>query len=342
MASPVSIKVTMKTAIACLSLVLFALSCSRKTDVIGTGTGATNSQQTAAAPAPGERSWTKRQGFDWENIRTWVPAANKSFWQARHSSSPSISGYAASGLSRSSNLSGVPTVDESLWETRRENLDTLPPVVIIRPTQYAEFSTVSDRSFSMGVSEIVGHRLSLPILLWVAYAIDCPRMIFPSNMPAGQFDVMFTLRGNRREALQYAIQYQLGLAGHREIIETNALLLRVKDPRLFGLHVCNSGSKEGFTQDFKQGTNFLVWSGFPMSTLSDFLETTIFLKPIVVQPDLSRRYKVALRWDGNCDLDHLGEHVQREVSDQLAAQGLELVPVREPIEMLAVEKVSQP
>ncbi len=332
---------TMKTAIVYLSLVLFVVSCSRKTELAGTGQGTNDSHKMAAAPTPGERSWTKRQGFDWENIRTWVPGMDKSFWQASHSSGGSARA-AAGDSTHFSTFTGCPTVDESFWDTKQENLGKLPPVVIIRPTRYAEFSTVSDHSFSMGVSKIVGHRLSLPILLWVAYAIDRPRMIFPSNMPVGDFDVMLTLRANQREALQNAIQYQLGLIGHRATIETNALLLKVTDPRLFTLHVCKTGSKEVFTQIFEHGTNSWVWSGFPISTLSDFLESTMFLKPIVVQPDLSRRYNISLRWDDSCSSNHLAEHVRREVSDQLAAQGLELVPVREPIEILAVEKTGQP
>jgi uncharacterized protein (TIGR03435 family) len=327
---PVSIRVTMKTTVACLSLALFVLSCSRKAEV------------TVAAPAAGESSWAKNQKADWENLRTWVPGVNKSFWVTRNSSGGWVRVITANDSFRFLNFNGFPTVDESFWETKPENLDALPPVVIIRPTQYAEFSTVSDHSFSMGVSKIVGHRLSLPVLLWIAYAIDCPRMIFPSNIPAGQFDIMLTLNGNQREALQKAIQYQFGLIGRRETIETNALLLKVKDPKLFALHVCKAGSKKDFTQDFRQGTNFWVWSGFPISALSDFLESTMFLKPIVVQPDLSRRYNIALQWDDNCDLDHLVEHAQREVSDQLTRQGLELVPVREPIEMLAVKNTSQP
>jgi len=231
-----------------------------------------------------------------------------------------------------------PTVDESFWETKEANLRKAPPVVIIRLTRYSGFSLLATTGFGQGNCKIIAHKVDFATLLQAAYSFNRQRMILPSSIPTGRFDLMLTLPDHQQEALQKAIQRQFGFFAHRETRETDTLLLKVKDPGLLALHISKQGSKMDFKHDFRQGTNSWVWSGFPMSTLSDFLETTIFLKPVVVQPDLSQRYNIAVKYDYNCDSKQLAEHVQQELSDQLASQGLELVPSRKPLEMLVVEK----
>jgi len=61
-----------------------------------------------------------------------------------------------------------------------------------------------------------------------------------------------------------------------------------------------------------------------------------FKIPVIDQTGLSKQYDYYLKWDEK-DRDHLNSTgLQRALLDQL---GLELVPSREPIEMLVVEKM---
>jgi len=103
-------------------------------------------------------------------------------------------------------------------------------------------------------------------------------------------------------------------------------VLKVKDPGLLALHASKPGSKK----NFKNGERMWAWSNFPISTIAQFSETR-FYKPVVVQPGLSGNYDFTFQWE-----DVQG--MQQALSNDLAQAGLELVPGREPIEMLVVEK----
>jgi uncharacterized protein (TIGR03435 family) len=103
--------------------------------------------------------------------------------------------------------------------------------------------------------------------------------------------------------------------------------LKVKDPGLLALHTSKSGSKMGFKHD----EGLWAWSNFPISFAADYLEG-VFGKPVIVQPGLSRNYDITFQWEETQD-------VKQALSDELAQAGLELIPGRESIEMLVVEKV---
>jgi uncharacterized protein (TIGR03435 family) len=152
-------------------------------------------------------------------------------------------------------------------------------------------------------------------------------MILPADVPKNHFDLMLTLPDHQLEALQKAIQRQFGFAARPETRETDVLLLKVKDPRLLALHASKRGSKMGFKHD----EGLWAWTNFPISFVADYLEGT-FDKPVIVQPGLSGNYDITFQWE---DV----EGKKQALTDELAQAGLELVPSREPVEMLVVEKV---
>jgi uncharacterized protein (TIGR03435 family) len=153
-------------------------------------------------------------------------------------------------------------------------------------------------------------------------------MILPASVPEGRFDLMLTLRDHPTEALQKAIQRQFGVTARRETRQTDVLWLKVKDPTLLALHASDSGSK----MDFKSGKGMMAWTSFPIAFVAEFLEGN-FGKPVMVRPELSGKYDITFQWED-------GQDMEQALADELAQAGLELVPSREPIEMLVVEKAN--
>ena len=219
-----------------------------------------------------------------------------------------------------------PTVDESFWDSK-SNLDKAPPVLIIRPARYSDYIMNSMTGNGGVIYKVMTHNSDVAALLQIAYSFNRQRMILPAGVPTNRYDLMLTLRDHPMEALQKAIQREFGFSARREMRETDVLLLKVKDPGLLALHVSKRGSK----MDFKNSKGLWAWSNFPISFVSDYLEG-VFRKPVIVQPGLADRYDITFQWEDTQD-------VKQALSDELAQAGLELVPSREPIEMLVVEKV---
>ena len=221
-----------------------------------------------------------------------------------------------------------PAVNESFWEMKVENLRKAPSVLIIRPTRYYSPTKSASVNIYDGkvIRKIIAQNVGYVTLLNYAYSLSRQRMILPAGIPTNHFDLMLTLPDHQLEALQKAIQQQFGFTARRETRETDVLLLKVKDPGLLALRV----SKRGRKMDFKHDEGMWALSNFPISDVADYLEGT-FDKPAIVQPGLSGNYDITFQWDE-------AQGKKQALTDELAQAGLELVPSREPIEMLVVEK----
>jgi uncharacterized protein (TIGR03435 family) len=220
---------------------------------------------------------------------------------------------------------GLPAVDESFWEMKVENLKKAPAVVIIRPSRYSAAGSMGSHD-----GRTIAHNIDFATLLYDAYSFSRQRMILPASVPEGQFDLMLTLWDHPTEALQKAIQRQFGFTARRETREMDVLWLKVKDPTLLALHASDSGSK----MDFKTRSGLWAYIGFPISHVAEFfLEGMAFDKPVLLEPGLAGKFDLTFRWEEAQDM-------QEAVSNELAQAGLELVPSREPIEMLVVEKAN--
>ncbi len=221
-----------------------------------------------------------------------------------------------------------PAVDESFWQLMPDNLRKAPSVLIIRPTRYESPTKSGSMNLYDGkvIRKVIAQNTDFAGLLQYAYSLSRQRMILPAGIPANRFDLMLTLPDHQVEALQKAIHRQFGFAARRETRETDVLLLKVKDPGLLALHTSKPGSKMGFKHD----EGLWALSNFPISDVADYLEGT-FDKPVIVQPGLSGNYDITFQWE-----DAQGK--KQALTDELAQAGLELVPSRESIEMLVVEK----
>jgi len=230
---------------------------------------------------------------------------------------------------------GAPRMDEAFWQMKINNendWNKLPPVLIIRPARYAtpamrsesSLSTLSDDGKTF--RKVIARNIPIISMLSMAYPISKYRMILPVNIPTNHFDLMVTVPVQPQAALQKAIEQKFGLVGRREVRETDALLLKVKDPVLFSAHISKPGTKRGY----KDGQRMWGWTGFPMDVIADYLEGT-FQKPVLMAPGFSKTYDLIFHWNDRQD-------EAKAITEELAQAGLELVPSREPIEMLVVEK----
>jgi hypothetical protein len=225
-------------------------------------------------------------------------------------------------------------VDESLWEMKPENLKKAPPhTLIIRPTRFSDHT-------SMGNSDgpIIARNLDFKGLLALsqAYAdkdgfhhvFSRQRMLLPADAPQDHYDLMFIFSNSQLKVLQQAIEKKFGYTIRKEIRQTDVLTLKIKTPALLVLHASKAGEKV----NFKQNKNMRTTSNFPISNTMEFLEG-VFQKPVIGQAGLAGRYDFTFQWQEPQQLETV-------LAKELEQVGLELVPSRESIEMVVVEKVN--
>jgi uncharacterized protein (TIGR03435 family) len=231
-------------------------------------------------------------------------------------------------------------VDEAWFVTDSRVLDKVPDnLTIIRPTHFGKRGgggTITEQS------RIVSYNMPLDsIVVFAEYFSDRSRLVLPEYFPKGSFDVLITLPRNRnyngqdkiRQAVRDEIKRQFGFAAHRETQERDVFLLRIRNPSAAGLQKIvqydpNYGSP---IQSSIEGLNS---KSFPLDWLASELESRLQM-PVFDQTGLTNRIALDLRWK-KLPGETVVDTTKRVVLDQL---GLELVPSREPVEMLVVEKV---
>jgi uncharacterized protein (TIGR03435 family) len=218
------------------------------------------------------------------------------------------------------------------WETTHvtypETLDQAPPQVRILPTKF-KFPADYYGAYGNGPDgRLIGIAAPFPTLVQNAFQVTHrDRVIYPADLPAGQFDFIANLRQGSPAALQQEIKRKLGVTGEFQTLETDVLRLQVKYPDAPGLHRSvgkNTWSAVG--GDGIADTNRL------MSAFASQLEDLIKI-PVVDQTGLTGPFEFhlfvhAAYWNV--------EALKPVLLDQL---GLELVPAREPLEMLVLKRV---
>jgi uncharacterized protein (TIGR03435 family) len=184
-----------------------------------------------------------------------------------------------------------------------------------------------------------GVNVSVREILWAAYRCGPGRMAFTAGEPQEKYDFISTLRQGTEEALQREVKKTLGLTGRWENLETNILVLKVRNPDDPGLKPAVWNPSEygnlpgGHIHCFGEA---LSWEPrMPPWGFTKQLER-IFQMPVVDETDLKAAYNIDLRWKVKTDPNANQEAVKQALIDQL---GLELVPVNKPVEILIVEKV---
>jgi uncharacterized protein (TIGR03435 family) len=213
-----------------------------------------------------------------------------------------------------------------------ELLNQAPPLVEIVPTKFPNAgSYINAYGKTMGSGDLFIY------IVEDAYGAMDTREVVSTPLPSGKFDFISSLPSGAMKALQQKLKTEFNVVAKREMIETNVLLLMVKDPSADGLK--QSTIENGY-QGNRPGN--LDGKSQSLSTLADMLEER-FRIPILDRTSLTNRYDFNLKWDeygekiGNQYPNYPNlEGLKQALLDQL---GLELVPSRALVEMLVVEKV---
>lgn len=163
-----------------------------------------------------------------------------------------------------------------------------------------------------------------------AYRSPYTRTVFPRNLPGERFDVLATLPGGPNQTLQNELRKRFNLTAHREERTVNVLLLKVRNPNPPSLKV----SEQDYGGSWVGGDHEIKIANSRLDGFISNIETTLGV-PVINQTDLDATYDLRLNWRpkaGETDK----EAFRRALSEQL---GLQLVPSRQPIEMLVVDPV---
>ena len=212
-------------------------------------------------------------------------------------------------------------------------LDQAPPQVRILPAKYPQTSG----GWGTSRGKIMGLGAPVKNVIQAAYASTygtkhLTRIIPLIALPSGRFDFISSLAGGNAEALQTEVKQKFGVVAKLETRETDVLLLAVKSPHAPGL---KPSANRGNGRIIRQGV--ISSSGSEIGSLRQELED-YFQIPVLDRTGLNGIFNMDATWDEPVKGQNR-DALRQALIDQL---GLELVPSREPVEMLVVEKVKQP
>jgi uncharacterized protein (TIGR03435 family) len=200
-------------------------------------------------------------------------------------------------------------------------LDRLPPQMKILPSSPA---TIQSRLHIAGGRNGKGLGLGQSVLdlLTIAYEVQSAQVIATVPLPEGKYDFIASLPKDNFKAGQDEIKKTFGLAGRLVTMETNVLILKVKFRNATGLRR-TAGQFSGDQESDSYSAH--SQSLYP---LVDYLERCLGIV-IIDRTGLDGVYDIDFKWDST------PEGLKKALLEQA---GLELVPGREPVQMLFVEK----
>jgi uncharacterized protein (TIGR03435 family) len=182
----------------------------------------------------------------------------------------------------------------------------------------------------MGDGRALGINQPVKSILQRAYDAASPyRIVLNTELPAEKYDFLSNLPTGSREALQLALKKKFGMVGRFETRDADVLLLKVRRSPAPGLR--QSTTSVG---GMSAGGGQISITGQSLAGLVPNLEE-VFETTVIDQTGLTGRYDLNLKWHESNSGHTDPEELKRALLDQL---GLELVPDRQPIEMLVVEK----
>ena len=227
---------------------------------------------------------------------------------------------------------------DDTWRTQDvltmfKKVNQVPPQVRVLPSKFrpTKFRPRGDWLFSHG--KTMGVAVPAEIVVNAAYGCELPdRVVLTTSLPDGNYDFIANLPEGNHEALQRVIRRKFGVVAKWEMLETNVLLLTVKIPNAPSLSP--TAKKQSPAEYY--GTTSYGAVDKPLTNLVNFLEANAGL-PVVDQTGLTGRFDFDLKWIESKvqQTQGLPGPLRQALIDQL---GLELVPGREPVEMLVIEK----
>ena len=215
-------------------------------------------------------------------------------------------------------------------------LEKAPPLVEIRPTIAAK-----NRSHEMLVGtpenwlKALGAGCTIQRMVQVAcgFSMNETRTVVATPLPPDRYDYIDNLPQGAPQAFKDAIKKKFGVTGRIAPMETNVLLLRVKTPNAPGLRPSSPASTNQNWENI--GANSIQYN----TSASDFKNWVVYCErtlqiPVVDRTGLVGKYDVDLQWQWG-DGESREDAFKQALPGQL---GLELVPSRETIDMLVIER----
>jgi uncharacterized protein (TIGR03435 family) len=224
------------------------------------------------------------------------------------------------------------TENWQLGEMSTETLLHAPHKTVILPTKSDQRSRQRGTGGMtwMGDGRALGISQPVKSILRIAYNAASPyQIVLNTELPAEKYDFLSNLPTGSREALQLTLKKKFGVVGRFETRDTDVLLLKVKRNDSPGLRPSTT-SHVGMSS----GGGQISITGQSLAGLIPNLEE-VFEVPIIDRTGLTGRYDVQLKWHESNSGHTNPEDLKQALLDQL---GLELVPGRESIEMLIIEK----
>jgi uncharacterized protein (TIGR03435 family) len=211
----------------------------------------------------------------------------------------------------------------------RRVLDAAPPQVSI-----VSVNEPANGGYGSSNGKIMGIRQRALYVVKAAYNFNqmSTRVIVSAELPKGTYDFIASLPDGNEKALQQEVRRVFGVVARRQTIVTNILLLKVagsNGPALQPGVYQNVELREEPGRFSSQSVSFF--------TLVQFLEA-YFKTPVFDRTGLEGDFDIDLKWD-----EKRGEHgtlqnpegLKQALLDQL---GVQLVPAREPVEMMIIER----
>jgi len=211
-----------------------------------------------------------------------------------------------------------------------------PRMLEIRPT-------VAPKGTSMGTAASgsdkdwkgLGFGYTVRDMLRIVYGFSWTdyRMVATTPLPSERYDYVDNLNRGATEALRNAIRKRFGVTGRVVTVETNVLRLQVAIPSTLGLRPSRPDSKQLDMQSNGIYSNERHLGVIDLKKWTQICEQTLQV-PVADHTGLKGNYDVDLKWTwgrGQSETDAFTEAM-------LTQLGLELVPAREKIDLLVIEK----
>ena len=214
------------------------------------------------------------------------------------------------------------------WQVRNFDsriMDKVPPQVMIVPTIFPD-----SESWGNANGKFMGSGASIGDIVRTTYDKSLARTVPSTELPPGKYDYIANLPQGSAAALQKEIQRKFGVVGRREMRETDVLLLTVKSRNTPGLRPSTTRRNSSLNNE----GNHFACVNLPLTGLVAYLEYYLGI-PVVDQTGLTSRFDIDLKLN---ELDWQRRNPDALKQVLLDELGLEMVPSREPVEMLVVER----
>jgi uncharacterized protein (TIGR03435 family) len=209
-----------------------------------------------------------------------------------------------------------------------------PPVLVVRKTHYP------NRQGGMwtydGKGFYVGADMSL-LLCWAYQTLPARIILSNSFLGRQKYDYLNNLPNDWQEALRRQIKKKFGLVAHSEILNTNVLLLKIRNKALLQSHLSKFADASINTLNIYDADKTVTYR-FQNMTISDLasrIENYIG-KPVVGGEDSSARYSFQLQVQTS---GRTSDAFATKIQENLEQIGFEFVPTNMPVRMFVVEKV---